>query len=170
VTIPGTGILMNNEMDDFTSKVGEKNLYGLLQGPANAIVPGKRPLSSMTPTMVFKDGKLLLVTGSPGGPTIINTVLQVILNVIDYRWPVMQALEAPRVHHQWMPDEFTYERCGLSADTVALLKAKGHALIERAPADGSYQGDAETIAIDPKTNLRSGAADPRSADARAVGY
>src|SRR6185436_8416470 len=98
VTIPGTGVLMNNEMDDFTAKVGVKNMFGLLQGAANAIQPGKRPLSSMTPTFVFKDSKLFLVTGSPGGPTIINTVLEIITNVIDHEMPVMTAVEAPRFH------------------------------------------------------------------------
>ncbi|WP_414664655.1 gamma-glutamyltransferase [Horticoccus sp. 23ND18S-11] len=169
VTIPGTGIAMNNEMDDFTAKVGVKNMFGLLQGPANAIAPGKRPLSAMTPTLVFKEGKLVLVTGSPGGPTIINTVLQVLTNVIDFEQPVAQAVEAPRVHHQWMPDQLTFERYGMSADTLAILTAKGHTLRERQSYEGGYQGDAETIAIDPKTNLRLGAADPRKPDTRAVG-
>ena len=170
VTIPGTGILMNNEMDDFTAKVGVKNMFGLLQGPANAIVPGKRPLSSMTPTLVLKGGRLLLITGSPGGPTIINTVLQVISNVIDHEMPVMQAVEAPRIHHQWMPDTLGYERYGISQDTLELLVAKGHALKERVSYEGSYQGDAETIYVDPKTMRRHGAADPRKPDSRAVGY
>lgn len=170
VTIPGTGILMNNEMDDFTAKVGVKNMFGLLQGPANAIVPGKRPLSSMTPTLVFKDGQLLLVTGSPGGPTIINTVLQIILNVIDHRMPAMQAVEAPRVHHQWMPDQLTFERNGISADTLAILESKGHTVRERVSYEGGYQGDGETIYIDPQTNLRHGAADPRKPDSSAAGY
>ncbi len=170
VTIPGTGILMNNEMDDFTAKVGVKNMFGLLQGPANAIQPGKRPLSSMTPTFVLKDGKLLLVTGSPGGPTIINTVLQIILNVVDHGMPVAQAVEAPRIHHQWMPDQLSFERYGISADTLALLAAKGHTVRERQSYEGGYQGDAETIAIDPATGRRHGAADPRKPDSRAVGY
>ncbi len=170
VTIPGAGFLMNNEMDDFTAKVGVKNMFGLLQGAANAIQPGKRPLSSMTPTMVFKDGNLVLVTGSPGGPTIINTVLQVILNVIDHKMPVAQAVEVPRVHHQWMPDQLSFERYGISADTLALLKAKGHSVVERQSYEGGYQGDAETIAIEPKSNLRLGAADSRKPDSRAVGY
>ena len=170
VTIPGTGILMNNEMDDFTAKVGVKNMFGLLQGPANAIVPSKRPLSSMTPTLVFRDGKLLLVTGSPGGPTIINTVLQVVSNIVDHGMPVMQAVEAPRIHHQWMPDTLSYERFGISKDTTALLAAKGHTLKERVSYEGAYQGDAETVFVDPKTGLRHGAADPRKPDARAVGY
>ncbi len=170
VTVPGTGVLLNNEMDDFTAKLGVKNMFGLLQGPANAIQPGKRPLSAMTPTMVFKDGKLRLVTGSPGGPTIINTVLQILINVIDHQMPVAQAVEAPRVHHQWMQDTLTYEHYGLSADTAAVLTAKGHTLKERASYEGGYQGDAETIFIDPATNLRHGAADPRKPDSRAVGY
>src|SRR6185503_21048214 len=99
---PGTGILMNNVMDDLASTVGVPNMLGLMQGPANAIEPGKRALSSMTPAFVFKDGRLLLVTGSPGGPTIINTVFQVITNIIDHGMPVMAAVEAPRIHHQWM--------------------------------------------------------------------
>jgi gamma-glutamyltranspeptidase / glutathione hydrolase len=170
VTIPGTGILMNNEMDDFTAKVGVKNAYGLLQGVANAIQPGKRPLSSMTPTLVLKDGKLLLITGSPGGPTIINTVLQIVTNVIDHGMPVATAVEAPRIHHQWMPDILSYEKFGISPDTLALLKGRGHALEEHASYEASDLGDAETIYIDPNTNLRHGAADPRNADARAVGY
>jgi gamma-glutamyltranspeptidase / glutathione hydrolase len=170
VTIPGTGILMNNEMDDFTSQVGQPNMFGLIQGEANAIVPGKRPLSSMTPTMVFKDGKLMLITGSPGGPTIINTVLQVISNVIDHGMPVAQAVEAPRIHHQWQPDIVTFERFGLNADTAALLRAKGHTIKERQSYEGAYQGDAETIAIDPATGLRFGAADPRRHDGAAFGY
>jgi gamma-glutamyltranspeptidase/glutathione hydrolase len=169
VTIPGTGILMNNEMDDFTAKIGVKNMFGLLQGEANAIVPGKRPLSSMTPTLVFKDGKLLLVTGSPGGPTIINTVLEIITNVIDHHMPVAQAVDAPRIHHQWIPDELVYERFGLSEDTIALLKAKGHTLKERVASEGAYQGDAETILVDPKTGLLLGAADPRKPDSKAIG-
>ena len=170
VTIPGTGVLMNNEMDDFTAKVGVKNMFGLLQSAANAIAPGKRPLSAMTPTLVFKNGKLVLVTGSPGGPTIINTVLQVVTNVIDFDLPVQQAVEAPRIHHQWMADTLTYEHQSLSGDTLALLQARGHTVRERQSYEGGYQGDAETIAIDPVTNLRHGAADPRKPDARAVGF
>lgn len=170
VTIPGTGILMNNEMDDFTSQVGTANMFGLIQGEANAIVAGKRPLSSMTPSMVFKDGQLVLVTGSPGGPTIINTVFQIITNVIDHQMPVMQAVEAPRIHNQWLPDVVTFERFGLSPDTQAVLKARGHTLPERKSYEGAYQGDGETIAVNPKTGLRSGAADPRKPDAKAIGY
>lgn len=170
VTIPGTGILMNNEMDDFTSQVGTPNMFGLIQGEANAIVPGKRPLSSMTPTLVTKDGKLILVTGSPGGPTIINTVFQIITNVIDHDMPVMQAVEAPRIHNQWMPDVVTFERYGMNADTAAILRAKGHTVRERVSYEGAYQGDGETIAIDWKTGLRAAAPDPRKGDAAAIGY
>lgn len=170
VTIPGTGVLMNNEMDDFTSKPGVPNAYGLIQGEANAIAPLKRPLSSMTPTIVFKDGRVMLVTGSPGGPTIINTVFQVITNMIDHGMPVMQAVEAPRIHHQWMPDTITYERYGLSEDTIVALAARGQAVKPRVSYEGGYQGDAETIAIDPVSGRRLGAADPRNMEARAVGY
>lgn len=170
VTIPGTGILMNNEMDDFTAQAGTPNMFGLMQGEANSIEPGKRPLSSMTPTLVTKDGRLVLVTGSPGGPTIINTVLQIITNLIDHEMPVMQAVEAPRIHHQWLPDVLTFERFGLNADTAALLRAKGHTLRERKSYEGAYQGDGETIWIDPDTGLRHGASDPRKGDATAVGY
>lgn len=167
VTIPGTGLLMNNVMDDLASKVGEPNMHGLMQGPANAIEPGKRALSSMTPALVFKEGKLVLVTGSPGGPTIINTVFQIITNVIDFEMPVMQAVEAPRVHHQWLPDEMNYERYGLSVDTIRRLEEMGHKLV---PTAGTgYQGDAESIAFDPGTGKLLGAADPRQPDSRAVG-
>jgi len=170
VTIPGTGILMNNEMDDFTAKVGVKNMFGLLQGPANAIVPGKRPLSSMTPTIVLKDKKLFFVTGSPGGPTIINTVLQIVSNVIDFGMSVTQAVESPRIHHQWMPDSLSYERNGLSTDTAHILKSLGHSFKERASYEGAYQGDAETVMVDPQTHLRLGASDLRRGDSKAVGY
>lgn len=170
VTIAGLGVLMNNEMDDFTTAAGKPNVYGLIQGSANAITPGKRPLSSMSPTMVFKEGKLMLVTGSPGGPTIINTVLQVISNVVDHGMPAAQAVEAPRIHHQWMPDLLTHERYGMSADTVTELRARGHQIKERSSYEGAYQGDAATIAIDSENGIQQGAADPRRPDARAVGF
>ncbi|OAM87459.1 hypothetical protein AW736_23130 [Termitidicoccus mucosus] len=168
--IEGAGFLMNNEMDDFTAKVGVPNIYGLLQGEANAIAPGKRPLSSMTPTIVLKDGKILLATGSPGGPTIINTVFQIVTNVIDHQMPVMQAVEAPRINNQWMPDRLFHERYGLSPDTMAILKAKGHDLKEGTPYDTPYQGDGETIGVDRERGLLQGASDPRSPDSKAVGY
>ena len=170
VTIPGTGVLMNNEMDDFTSLVGAPNMFGLIQGEANAIVPGKRPLSSMTPSFVLRDGKIVLITGSPGGPTIINTVFQVISNVIDFNLPVEQAVAAPRMHQQWMPDSITFERYNVSPDTIALLKAKGQNIRERTSYEGWSQGDAPSITLDPKTGLRFGATDPRRPDAKASGY
>jgi gamma-glutamyltranspeptidase / glutathione hydrolase len=121
----GTGILLNNELDDFAAKPGVPNAYGLVGGDANAPGPGKRPLSSMSPTIVFKDGRPMMVTGSPGGPRIITTVLQVISNVIDHGMNVAEATEAPRVHHQWLPDELRVER-GLSVDTVRILQQRGH--------------------------------------------
>ncbi len=176
VTVKGAGFLLNNEMDDFTSKVGVRNGYGLLQGESNAIAPGKRPLSSMTPTIVLKDGKPFLVTGSPGGPTIINTVLLVITNVIDFHMSVTQAVDAPRFHHQWMPDSIDHEPFFTSPDTVALLEKEGHALRTRKlypnspEAEGRTWGDAESIQIDPETGHRLAAHDLRSPDSAAVGY
>lgn len=133
----GTGILMNNELDDFAAKPGVPNAYGLVGGDANAPGAGKRPLSSMSPTIVFKDGKPFLVTGSPGGSRIITTVLQVVMNVIDHGMNVAEATEAVRVHHQWLPDELRVER-GLSADTIRLLQARGHK-VEIRQAMGSTQ-------------------------------
>lgn len=176
VTAAGTGVLLNNEMDDFTSKIGVKNMFGLLQSEANAIAPGKRPLSAMTPTVVLKDGKPYLVTGSPGGPTIINTVLLIVTNVIDHRMRVTQAVDAPRFHHQWQPDVLNHEPFLTSADTYDLLAAKGHIFATRKlyanepEAAGRYQGDAETILIDPATGRYLGVNDLRSPDSGAVGY
>ena len=126
VTAAGTGIVLNNEMDDFTAKPGEPNMFGLLQSENNAIEPGKRPLSAMSPTIVTRDGKLVLVLGSPGGPTIINTVLQVITNVLDFKMDLQQAVDFPRFHHQWMPDELRMESYGFSPDTIELLRKRGH--------------------------------------------
>jgi gamma-glutamyltranspeptidase/glutathione hydrolase len=126
VTAAGTGIVMNNEMDDFTAKPGEPNMFGLLQSEKNAIEPGKRPLSAMSPTIVSRDGKLVLVLGSPGGPTIINTVLQVITDVLDFGMDLQQAVDFPRFHHQWMPDELRMESYGFSPDTLELLRKRGH--------------------------------------------
>jgi gamma-glutamyltranspeptidase/glutathione hydrolase len=170
VTIPGTGLLMNNEMDDFAAQPGSPNMFGLIQGEANAIAPGKRPLSSMTPTFVLHGGRLYLATGTPGGPTIINTVFEIITNLIDHGLPVMQAVEAPRYHHQWMPDLVTFERYGLSPDTAKLLEGMGHRLAQHNNFEGDYQGDGETILIDPQTGHRLGASDPRRPDARSLGY
>jgi gamma-glutamyltranspeptidase/glutathione hydrolase len=128
VTAAGTGILLNDEMDDFSSKPGAPNMYGLVEGVNNAIAPGKRPLSSMTPTIVTKDGKLVMVVGTPGGSHIPTGVLQVMLNVIDHGMTVTEATEAPRIHAQWMPDALYYEPNALSADTMAALAARGHKL------------------------------------------
>ncbi|MCS7025438.1 MAG: gamma-glutamyltransferase [Bryobacteraceae bacterium] len=125
VTVPGLGFLLNNEMDDFAAKPGVPNMFGLVQGEANAIQPYKRPLSSMTPTIVLKDGKLFMVVGAPGGSRIITGVLQVILNVIDFGMNVQEAIDAPRFHHQWRPDQLSLES-GFSPDTIELLKQRGH--------------------------------------------
>jgi gamma-glutamyltranspeptidase/glutathione hydrolase len=126
VVAPGTGILLNNEMDDFTSKPGAPNLYGLVQGEANAIEPGKTPLSSMSPTIVTRDGKPFMVIGSPGGARIITITLEAILNVIDHGMTLQEAIDAPRLHHQWMPDSVAIEPFALSADTLKVLQGMGH--------------------------------------------
>jgi gamma-glutamyltranspeptidase/glutathione hydrolase len=164
--VKGVGILLNNEMDDFASKPGTPNMYGLIQGERNAIAPRKRPLSAMTPTIVLrKDGSLWFTIGSPGGPTIINTVLCVITNVIDYDMNIQQAIDWPRIHHQWLPDEITSEPYGLSGDTQRALTARGHALAKQRSL-----GDAEGIMIEEKTGVRLGATDPRRSDGQAIGY
>ncbi|AML59808.1 Gamma-glutamyltranspeptidase [Serratia rubidaea] len=133
VIAPGTGFFLNDEMDDFTVKVGEKNLYGLVQGTANAIAPGKRPLSSMSPTLVTKDNKIFMVLGSPGGSRIITITLQTALNVIDHGMAPQEAVDAPRIHHQWLPDEVYYEQRGVSADTLSLLQKMGYNMVEQTP-------------------------------------
>jgi gamma-glutamyltranspeptidase/glutathione hydrolase len=130
VVAAGTGILLNDEMDDFSAKPGEPNMYGLVEGENNAIAPGKRPLSSMAPTIVTYDGKLLLVVGTPGGSHIPTAVLQTIVNLIDYRMTITEAVNAPRIHAQWLPDALYYEPDALSADTRAALAARGHRLEE----------------------------------------
>lgn len=167
VVAKGTGIIMNDEMDDFAAKPGTPNLYGLIQGERNAVAPHKRPLSAMTPTFVLrKDGSLWFTVGSPGGPTIINTVLDVITNVIDYNMNIQQAIDAPRIHHQWLPDELVYEPYGLSGDTQRALALRGHKLVDKP----RYLGDCEGIMIEEKTGMRLGATDPRRSDGLAVGY
>ncbi|WP_338523811.1 gamma-glutamyltransferase [Pseudomonas batumici] len=133
VIAPGTGFLLNDEMDDFTVKVGEQNLFGLVQGVTNAIAPGKRPLSSMSPSIVTKDGKLFLVLGSPGGSRIITATLQSALNIIDYGMEPQEAVSAPRIHHQWLPDQVSYETRGLSPDTVKTLTGMGYKMVEQTP-------------------------------------
>jgi gamma-glutamyltranspeptidase/glutathione hydrolase len=164
VTATGLGFLLNDEMDDFAAKQGVPNAYGLIQGPANAIGPGKRPLSAMTPTIVLKDGKLFLVLGSPGGPRIISTVANILMGIVDYGMDIQEAVNAPRFHHQWLPDEIVVEN-GFSPDTLHRLEQMGHKLH---PKDG-YWSDGECIAIDPKTGERLGASDGRN-NGKAVGY
>ena len=162
----GTGLLLNDEMDDFAAKPGTPNMYGLIQGERNAVAPKKRPLSAMTPTIVLrKDGSLWFTVGSPGGPTIINTVFCIITNVIDYEMNIQQAIDFPRIHHQWLPDELVGEPFGLSGDTQRALTSRGHKL-----AKLRYLGDAEGIMIEEKTGMRLGATDPRRSDGQAVGY
>ena len=163
VTVERLGFLLNNEMDDFTVKPGVPNTYGLIQGPANAIGPGKRPLSAMSPTIVLKDGKLFLVLGSPGGPRIITTVANILMGVVDYGMNLQEAVNASRFHHQWLPDEAYVER-GTSPDAAALLQQMGHHVVSE-----DYWSDAECVAIDWKTGERLGASDVRN-NGKAVGY
>lgn len=144
VIAPGTGFFLNDEMDDFTIKAGVPNLYGLVQGEANAIAPRKRPLSSMSPTIVTRDGKVAMVVGSPGGARIITIVLQVMINMIDYGMQPAEAVAAPRIHHQWLPDVVFTEPFGLSPDTIAILRDRGYQITEQTP-----WGAAELIAVGP---------------------
>ena len=162
ITVPGTGILLNNEMDDFTAKPGVANAYGLIGGELNAIAPEKRMLSSMTPTIVTKEGKPFLVTGSPGGSRIITATLQIILNVIDHGMNIAEATYAERIHHQWLPDQLEIEQ-GLNGDTVRLLRLKGHP-IEVGDAMGSTQS---VMSLD---GVFYGASDPRRPGALTLGY
>ena len=165
VTAEGLGFLMNNEMDDFAVKQGVPNMYGLIQGPANAVGANKRPLSAMTPTIVLQDGKLYLVLGSPGGPTIITTVANVLMGVVDYGMSIQESVNAPRFHEQWQPDRIKLEKYGISPDTLHILEGMGHQL----KTDREFWGDAECIAIDPKTGERLGASDGRN-NGKAVGF
>ncbi|HEX5418357.1 MAG TPA: gamma-glutamyltransferase [Gammaproteobacteria bacterium] len=160
-----TGFFLNNEMDDFTAKPGVPNGFGLVQGEANAIAPGKRPLSSMTPTIVLKNGKLFMVTGSPGGSTIISTTLESILNVIDFGMNMQQAVDAPRVHHQWLPDVVMVEQDYLTHEIRAGLEKMGYRFRERP----SWGAD-EAILLNPKTHLLEGANDSRRSAGLAEGY
>ena len=163
ITVPGLGFLLNDEMDDFTSKVGSPNMFGLLQGQANAIEPAKRPLSAMTPTILLRDGKLFMVLGSPGGPRILTAVLQVILNVADFGMNIQDAVDFPRFHHQWIPDRLSLEP-GISPDTVQLLKARGHE-VDYSP--GLVLASVEAIVVD--GGWLQGASDDRRAG-KAAGY
>ena len=157
-----SGILLNNEMDDFSAKPGVPNAFGLIGGDANAVGAGKRPLSSMTPTLVLKEGKPWLVTGSPGGARIITTVLQTITNSIDFGLNPAEAAAAPCFHHQWLPDELRVEK-GFSPDTLALLKEKGYAIALK-PSMGRTQ----TIQV--RDNVLYGYSDPRNPDGVTIGY
>lgn len=163
IMVPGTGILLNNEMDDFSAKPGTTDIYGLIGGEANAIESGKRPLSSMTPTIVFKDDKVYMVTGAPGGGRIITAVLQSILNVIEFNLNVQHAVNASRIHHQWQPDIISYEE-GISEDTKNILRTMGHAVDERQSAIGFLN------AIVYRNGVFYGANDARSMDGAAIGY
>ncbi|EHI7914477.1 gamma-glutamyltransferase [Salmonella enterica] len=158
-----TGILLNNQMDDFSAKLGVPNVYGLVGGEANAIGPKKRPLSSMSPTIVVKDGKTWLVTGSPGGSRIITTVLQMVVNTIDFGMNVAEATNAPRFHHQWLPDELRVEK-GFSPDTLKLLEQKGQKVALK-----EAMGSTQSIMVGPDGELY-GASDPRSVDDLTAGY
>jgi gamma-glutamyltranspeptidase/glutathione hydrolase len=164
VTVPGLGFLLNNEMDDFASKQGVPNMFGLIQGPANAIAPGKRPLSSMTPTIVLKDGKVSMVLGSPGGATIITIVANIFLSVADQGLNIQQAVDAPRFHQQYLPDIVMTEPGFLPA-TLQSLTAMGYTLRTR-----QSWGDGECIAVDPKTGELSGGQDHRHHYGKAAGY
>ena len=162
IVAEGTGILLNNEMGDFSAKPGTPNAYGLIGGKANAIEAGKRPLSSMTPTIILKENKPLLVTGSPGGSRIITTVLQIILNVLEQDMNIAEASNAPRIHHQWYPD-FLFHEAYVNPDTKKLLEQKGHILKER-----DAMGSTQSILI--KDGWIYGASDPRRPDGRTLGY
>ncbi len=163
ITVEGAGFLLNNEMDDFSAKPGVPNAYGLIGGEANKVEPGKRMLSSMSPTIVKKQGKNFLVTGSPGGSRIITTTLQVILNVIDHDMNIQTAVSAPRVHHQWLPDELRIEQ-GISGDTIRLLEDRGHTVVTN-----SAMGAIQSIMVG-EDGMLYGGADPRRSTSSAKGY
>lgn len=162
LTADGTGVLLNNELDDFSAKPGAPNTFGMIGGAANAVEAGKRPLSSMSPTFVFKDGALFLVTGSPGGSRIITTTLQIILNVIDHQMNIAEATASPRIHHQWLPDEIRMEE-GLSPDTIRLLEARGHKLEVK-----NVMGSTQSILK--ADGVLAGASDSRRQGALTLGY
>jgi gamma-glutamyltranspeptidase/glutathione hydrolase len=164
MVVPGAGFLLNNEMDDFSAKPGVPNMFGLIGDRANEVQPRKRMLSSMTPTIVTKRGRPHLVLGSPGGSRIITTVLQVLMNVVDHGMNVQEAVDAPRFHHQWLPDYIRIERAGFPKSVLSALEAQGHTI--KAQGD---MGDVHAILIDPQSGTLSGASDPRM-DGRTLGY
>jgi gamma-glutamyltranspeptidase/glutathione hydrolase len=165
IVVPGAGFLLNNEMGDFNGKPGLTDESGLIGTAPNVAEPGKRMLSSMSPTIVAKDGALFMVTGSPGGRTIINTTLQTILNVVDHGMNAQAAVDAGRIHHQWLPDRISYEAQLFSPDTLRLLEAMGH----ETRAQGR-QGVAEVIVVNPETGVLEGGVDGRAPDGGAAGY
>ena len=162
VVIAGTGMILNNEMGDFNKKPGFTNTTGTIGTPANVIAPGKRMLSSMTPAIISKGGKLVLVTGSPGGRTIINTVLHVVLGVTAWNLTGRDAVDLPRWDHEWMPDRVTFEANAISDKTMAELKAMGYDVVQR-----GEQGSAQSVWMHPQTGTAFGLADTRSPDAKA---
>ena len=165
IVVPGAGFLLNNEMGDFNAGPGLTDETGLVGTPPNLAAPGKRMLSSMTPTILARDGKVLMVTGSPGGRTIINTVLQTIVNVVDFGMNVQEAVDAPRIHHQWLPDRISFERNGVSPDTLSILKSLGHSVI---PVRS--QGVVQAIVYDAETDLLEAGCDRRDPDGGAAGW
>ena len=164
IVVPGAGFLLNNEMGDFNAAPGLTDDRGLIGTSPNLARPGKRMLSSMAPTIIARDGQLFMVTGTPGGRTIINTVVTTILNVVDYGMNAQEAVDAGRIHHQWLPDRLSVERYGFSADTIALLKAMGHTVQE-----GGNQGAAQIIVFNQKDNMLEGGVDRRPSDGGAAG-
>jgi gamma-glutamyltranspeptidase/glutathione hydrolase len=163
IVLPGGGFLLNNEMGDFNAGPGLTAADGLIGTAPNLAQPGKRMLSSMTPTILLKDGRLFMVTGSPGARTIINTVLQTIVNVVDFGMNAQEAVDAGRIHHQWLPDRIVYERFSLSPDTLAVLRAKGHDVVQ-----GGAQGAAEVIVNNAVDNVLEGGVDRRQPDGGAA--
>jgi gamma-glutamyltranspeptidase / glutathione hydrolase len=163
IVVPGAGFLLNNEMGDFNAGPGLTTAEGLIGTDPNLAAPGKRMLSSMTPTILAKDGALFMVTGSPGGRTIINTVLETIVNVVDFGMNAQEAIDAPRFHHQWLPDRIQYEKYGLSPDTIALLERRGHTL-----QSVTEQGVAQVIVVGAKDNVLEGGTDRRASDGAAI--
>ena len=169
----GTGVLMNDEMDDFTPNPGRINAYGVVPGEANAIAPGKIPLSSMSPTIITKDGKPVLVLGTPGGRRIITTMLQTILNVVDYQMNIQEAVDAPRLHHQWFPDVTNTEPHALSPDTRKILEGMGYRFDDSLPANHVAAIIIGAPSLDGKPLGRNrfyGANDPRRGTGLAAGY
>jgi gamma-glutamyltranspeptidase/glutathione hydrolase len=165
VTAKGTGVLLNDEMDDFAAEPGKANMFGLVQGERNSVGAGKRPLSSMTPTIVMKkDGTFWFAVGARGGPRIITAVLQTTINMIDHKMNIQEAVDAPRIHHQWFPDEIMFEPYGMSNDTRSILEKYGHNFAK----EQRVLASTTAIAVDDQ-NIRLGAIDSRS-DGVAVGY